>query len=48
MFYQSLQYINHLIIFKVAFSIRFRFLIGTKAVLEEVIRIQQVILKAME
>lgn len=48
MFYQSSQYISHVIIFRVAFSIRFRFLIGTKTVLEEVIRIQQVILKAMK
>lgn len=34
---------NHVIIFRVAFAIRFRFLVGTKTVLEEVIRIQQVI-----
>lgn len=34
--------------FRVSFSVRFWFLIGTKTVLEEAIRIQQVILKAMK
>lgn len=49
MFYQSLQYTHNLMIFKVEFSIRFRLLVSMKKPgLKELIRIQQIILKAIK